>query len=110
MELVLDAPVTADVDRDRPGPGPLRGDAGDAESGDRRAGGAVEAGDVPLDQEGLPGVGEQAGRGGSTWMVRVSARPWARPVIVCWTGTSRHGSASRASNRPGWLSLTAVKI
>ena len=36
-----------------------------------------------------------------TWMVRVSIRPWPRPVAAWATGTPRQGRASRASNRPG---------
>ena len=54
--------------------------------------------------------GQMPAGAGSTWMVRVSSRPCARSLMVCWTGTSRQGRASRASNSFGWLSLTPVKI
>lgn len=42
----------------------------------------------------------------NTRMVRISSRPCPRSFMTCWTGTFSQGRASRASNKPGWLSLT----
>ena len=45
-------------------PGPRRGEAGDAQRGDRRSRAAVQTGDVALDQERLRGVRPDPGGGG----------------------------------------------
>jgi len=64
MTFVLDSPVPADVGRDDGRAAAPGGQAGDAERGDVGLGIAVPAGDVPLDQERLGGVQEDAGRDG----------------------------------------------
>ena len=57
--------------------------AGDAERGDSRDRLAVQAGDVPFDQEHLADVRERQIVGaGKTWMVRVVIRPWPLSVAV----------------------------
>src|SRR5258707_13567307 len=64
VQLVLDTPVAADVQRDALRPGLAGDQAGDAERGYRRTRAAVEVTDVPFDQECLAGVREDPGRGG----------------------------------------------
>src|SRR5260221_3619188 len=64
VQLVLDTPVAADVQRDALRPGLAGDQAGDAERGYRRTRAAVAVTDVPFDQECLAGVREDAGRGG----------------------------------------------
>src|SRR5260370_27749645 len=64
VQLVLDTPVAADVQRDALRPGLAGDQAGDAERGYRRTRAAVEVTDVPFDQECLAGVRADPGRGG----------------------------------------------
>src|ERR1017187_104180 len=64
VQLVLDSPVPADVDRDGGRGAGLGGHAGDAGRGDVGSGAAAQVGDVPFDQERPGGVREDAVRGG----------------------------------------------
>jgi hypothetical protein len=79
----LDRPLFPDVSGQARGVCLLGLRAGDAERGDGGDRLAVQAGDVPLDEEHLADVRERQVVGaGRTWMVRVVIRPWPLSVAV----------------------------
>src|SRR5216683_6991265 len=103
VQFVLDAPVPAVVAGDGGRPGPLRGQADDAQRRDRRSGVAAELSDVALDLVCLGGVRpEPPGRAGPGWC---GSRPACAPARASHAGPGSTARAARPARRTGGAGL-----